>query len=79
MKDMPFEKEMEKLEKIVSELEKGELTLDNSLKKYEEGIKLARSCQDKLEKARGKIELLMKKDGGKFTSKEFDEDFAEEE
>jgi exodeoxyribonuclease VII small subunit len=62
MKEVPFEKALEKLEKIVEDLEAGDLPLDASLKKYEEGIKLARTCQQKLEKAKKKIEVLIKKD-----------------
>ncbi len=76
MKDILFEKALEKLENIVEELESGELSLGNSLKKYEEGIKLARTCQQKLDKAKEKIELLIKKDKGKFTSEPFEEEEA---
>ncbi len=74
MKDISFEKALEKLEKIVEELEEGNLSLDASLKKYEDGVKLARSCQEKLDKAKRKIELLIKKDEGLFV----EEPFAEE-
>ena len=76
MKDMTFEKALEKLEKIVDQLEGGDLPLEDSLKRYEEGIKLARTCQQKLEKAKARIEVLMKDSKGKFTRKELD---AEEE
>ncbi len=73
MKEISFEKALEKLEVIVSELEEGELALDASLKKYEEGITMVRICQEKLEKARKKIDLLMKDENGKFTLKTFEE------
>jgi exodeoxyribonuclease VII small subunit len=73
MKDMAFEKALQKLEKIVEELEAGDLSLDDSLKKYEEGIKLARMCQQKLDKAKQKIELLTKEEGGEFKKKTFKE------
>lgn len=73
MKDISFEKALERLEKIVEELETGDLSLDASLKKYEEGIKLAGACQKKLDKAREKIELLMKKDSGRFVKEPFEE------
>ena len=53
----------EKLEKIVAELEKGKLSLDESLQKYEKGIKLASACAKKLNEAKRKIELLIKKYG----------------
>lgn len=74
MKDITFESALEKLETIVDELEAGELVLDSSLKKYEEGIKLAGICQEKLDKAKEKIEVLMKKGEGKFEKKKFKEE-----
>ncbi|NQT32559.1 MAG: exodeoxyribonuclease VII small subunit [Candidatus Omnitrophica bacterium] len=74
MANISFEKALEKLEKTIEELEEGGLSLDNSLKKYEEGIKLARLCQENLDKAKKKIETLMKKDSGKFEQKPFEEE-----
>lgn len=58
-----YEEAIKKLEKIVQELEKGKLSLDESLKKYEEGIKLASGCSKKLNEAKKKIEVLVKKHG----------------
>lgn len=55
-----FEQAINKLEQIVKQLEKGELSLDDSLKQFEQGIKLARQCQDSLNKAEQKIEFLTK-------------------
>ena len=55
-----FEDALLQLEEIVQRLEKGELPLEESLKLYEEGIRLSRLCHAKLEEAEGKIELLMK-------------------
>jgi exodeoxyribonuclease VII small subunit len=55
-----FEAALQKLETIVQRLEKGELTLEESLALYEEGIRLSRLCHGKLEEAEGKIELLVK-------------------
>jgi exodeoxyribonuclease VII small subunit len=55
-----FEAALQKLDEIVQRLEKGELPLEESLKLYEEGIRLSRICHDKLEEAQGRIELLMK-------------------
>ncbi len=77
-KEITFEKAMEKLETIVNELESNEFTLENSIKKYEEGIKLARLCQGELNKAKKKIETLSKSRGGKFSTKEFEDDEDEE-
>jgi exodeoxyribonuclease VII small subunit len=55
-----FEAALKQLEDIVQRLERGELPLEESLKLYEEGIRLSRLCHAKLEEAEGKIELLMK-------------------
>jgi exodeoxyribonuclease VII small subunit len=55
-----FEGALQKLETIVQRLEKGELTLEESLALYEEGIRLSRLCHAKLEEAEGKIEQLVK-------------------
>ena len=55
-----FEQALAALEKIVERLEKGELTLEESLTLYEEGIRLSRLCHGKLEEAEGKIEMLLK-------------------
>jgi len=55
-----FEAALKQLDEIVLRLEKGELALEESLKLYEEGIRLSRLCHAKLEEAEGKIELLLK-------------------
>jgi exodeoxyribonuclease VII small subunit len=70
-----FEEDLKRLQKIVEELSSGKLTLGESLKKYEEGIKLAESCSKELQGVERKVELLMKKDG-KFALEKF---AAEEE
>ena len=58
-----FEDNMENLEKIVSELEKGDLNLDESISKFEEGIKISKDCNKFLEDAEKKITILLEKDG----------------
>ena len=60
-KPIHFEKSMTELQDIVAQLEKGDLTLDDSLKQFEKGITLARKCQDVLTQAEQKIELLSAK------------------
>lgn len=60
MAEIKFEEALKKLEKIVEELEKGNLSLDDALKKYQEGIELARQCGSKLENAKKKIDVLTK-------------------
>lgn len=73
-----FEDDIKRLQKIVEELSSGKLTLGESLKKYEEGIKLAQSCSLLLNEAQRKVELLMKKDG-KYSLEKFDDMLSEEE
>ena len=58
-----FEESMEKLEQIVTELENGKLNLDESVKKFEEGMKIAKKCNDILENAEKRISILLEKDG----------------
>jgi exodeoxyribonuclease VII small subunit len=55
-----FETALKQLEEIVQKLEKGELALEESLKLYEDGIRLSRLCHAKLEQAEGRIEQLLK-------------------
>ena len=57
-----FENQMEKLEKIVVELEKGDLNLDESVAKFEEGIKISKECNKTLEEAEKRIIILIKND-----------------
>lgn len=77
-KQATLEEDIKKLQKIVDELAGGKLTLGESLKKYEEGIRLARASAAVLKEAERKVELLMKKDG-KFTLEKLDEAELEEE
>ena len=58
-----FEKNMSDLENIVEELEKGDLNLDESISKFEEGIKISKECNKILEDAEKKITILLQKDG----------------
>ena len=58
-----FEENIDDLEKIVSELESGDLNLDDSVSKFEEGIKISKECNKILEDAEKKITILLNKDG----------------
>lgn len=58
-----FEEQIEDLEKIVGELEKGDLNLDDSVSKFEEGIKISKECNKILEEAEKKITILVNQDG----------------
>jgi exodeoxyribonuclease VII small subunit len=69
-----FEKALEDLEKIVEAMESGELTLDQALKKYEEGVGLVRACQSKLTETEKKIEILTKTLDGSLKKEAFDPD-----
>lgn len=69
-----FEKALKRLEEIVNKLESGALPLDESLKIFEEGVKLSRFCTKKLDEAERKVEVLLKNKEGKFTTKPFSEE-----
>ena len=58
--ELEFEEALARLEEIVRLLEQGESTLDESLTLFEEGVKLARFCSNKLDEAEGKIEIMIK-------------------
>ena len=58
-----FEKSLQSLEKIVANMESGELGLEESLAQFEKGIKLARTCQDTLANAESRVEQLIEKNG----------------
>ncbi|WP_457574567.1 exodeoxyribonuclease VII small subunit [Desulfolithobacter sp.] len=62
MAQKTFESAMRRLEQITAELEEGELPLEKSLKKFDEGISLVSFCSEKLEEARLRVDLLLKKD-----------------
>lgn len=63
MKQLNFEESMESLEKIVQELEKGDLNLDDSVKKFEEGMKISKECNKFLEQAEKRITVLINENG----------------
>lgn len=67
-----FEEALNKLEKIVSKLEAGDISLEESLKLFEEGIRLSRFCNQKLEEAEKKIEILLKNKEGEIKPQLFD-------
>jgi len=76
-KEPKFEEALRRLEQIVEELEGGELSLEESLKQYEEGVALSTLCAKRLEEAKKKIELLMKENGKLFTKPLREEDLEE--
>ena len=72
--NMKFEEALAKLEEAVENLESGDLPLEKSLKMYEEGVRLVRLCQKKLEQAKKKIEILVKTKNGKVKIEPFGEE-----
>lgn len=69
--NISFEDKMKKLEEIANELEKGELNLDDSVSKFEEGMKLSKECSEMLEKAEKKITMLIKDEDGNLSEEKF--------
>lgn len=74
MQEIKFEDAMQELEAITAKLEKGDLSLDESVSNFEEGMKLAKKCNNILEEAEKKIKVLVQKD-----DKLEEEDFITEE
>ncbi len=70
-KTATFEENMKKLEEIATELENGNLDLDTSVKKFEEGMKISKECNEILEKAEKKITMLIKNDDNELTEENF--------
>lgn len=74
MAEKKFEAALARLEELVKELEEGELPLEQSLKMFEEGVKLARVCNKRLDEAERTVEILMKDKSGGVTKKPFEEE-----
>ena len=73
---MDFEKKLGRLEEIVQKMEKGEIALEDSLKLFEEGIKLSRECHTRLNEAEAKVKKLVGMDSN---GKPITEDFVSNE
>lgn len=73
-----FEDAMKRLEEIVGDLEGGELPLEDSLKVFEEGMKLLTFCSDKLDEVEKRVDLLIKESDGRYVKKPFNSDEQEE-
>ncbi len=71
MGEIKFEKAIQRLEKIVEDLETGELDIDKSLEIFEEGIKMSRVCSKKLSEAEAKIEKLTRDQKGELVTELF--------
>jgi exodeoxyribonuclease VII small subunit len=71
MAKQTFEKAIEKLEKIVQELESSDLPLEKAIKKFEEGVQLSKFCSEKLDETEKKITILLKDQNGQVFEKPF--------
>ena len=67
-----FERSLARLEEVVRRLESPQLSLDDAMKLFEEGVELSRECQKQLEEAEGKVEILLKKADGKLVAGPFE-------
>jgi exodeoxyribonuclease VII small subunit len=72
-----FESQLASLEKIVRELERGDLPLEESLRLFEQGVRLSRECQERLNQAERRIEILLRDAEGRPVLAAFDEDEEE--
>jgi exodeoxyribonuclease VII small subunit len=73
-KKFNLEKSLSDLEALVEELESGDLPLEKAMKKFEEGIKLTRGCQNALKEAEQKVEILLQSAGGEDLDDFLDDD-----
>ena len=73
-KQEKFEDALQKLEAIVTQMEEGDLPLEETLKAFEEGVRLARFCASKLDEAERKVEKLMRDQAGKLQTTSFSEE-----
>jgi exodeoxyribonuclease VII small subunit len=71
--EMTFESSLRELERIVGELEAGDLPLERSLELFEQGVRLSRECQKRLDEAERKVEILLKGNDGSYAPARFDE------
>lgn len=74
MAEKRFETALARLEEIVQKLETGDLPLEQSLKLFEEGVKLSRQCNRQLDEAERKVEVLLKDKSGAVTAQPFEEE-----
>jgi exodeoxyribonuclease VII small subunit len=71
MANQTFEKAMNKLEKIVQELESTDLPLEKAIKKFEEGVQLSKFCSEKLDETEKRVTILLKDQNGRIFDKQF--------
>ena len=74
-----FESSLKELERIVEQLEAGDLSLERSLELFEQGVRLSRDCQKRLDEAERKVELLLKDSDGAFSRVDLEQENDDEE
>ena len=74
MAKQTFENAMKRLEAIVQDLESGDLTLDEAMKKFQEGVKLSRLCSQRLDETEKKVSILLKDEDGNTRAEPFSPD-----
>ena len=74
-----FEEQLTALETVVERLERGELSLDDSVRLFEEGVRLSNACKKQLEAAEGRIELLVEQGNGRMKAVALDVEESEDE
>ena len=72
LKKPDFERSLSRLEEVVRRLESPQLSLDDAMQLFEEGVALSRECQKQLEEAEGRVEILLKKADGKLAPQPFE-------
>jgi len=73
-----FERSLARLEEVAKKLENANLSLDEAMKLFEEGVQLSRDCQKQLEEAEGRVEILLKMADGKMAAQPFEPEAEEE-
>ena len=71
--EIDFEAALKQLEQIVEQLEAGDLPLERSLELFEQGVRLSRDCQKRLDEAERRVEILLKDEDGGYTPSPFEE------
>lgn len=74
MSEKSFEESLAELEKIATEIERGDLGLEQAISEFEKGIKLSKECSEKLDDAEKRINILVKQENGEIKEEEFEQD-----
>ncbi|MDD3303578.1 MAG: exodeoxyribonuclease VII small subunit [Clostridia bacterium] len=74
MAEKTFEESLSELEKIATDIERGDLGLEQAIVEFEKGIKLSKECSEKLDNAEKRINLLVKQENGNITEETFEQE-----